>query len=41
VDDLKLIWRDGERGKGGQFGAQIAFSPDNNTCSWRSATGSG
>ena len=28
LDDLKVIWRDGERGKGGQFGAQIAFSPD-------------
>ena len=28
LDDLKVIWRDGGRGKGGQFGAQIAFSPD-------------
>jgi glucose/arabinose dehydrogenase len=28
LDDLKVIWRDGERGQGGQFGAQIAFSPD-------------
>lgn len=28
LDDLKVIWRDGERGRGGQFGAQIAFSPD-------------
>ena len=28
LDDLKVIWRDGERGEGGQFGAQIAFSPD-------------
>jgi glucose/arabinose dehydrogenase len=28
LDGLKVIWRDGERGKGGQFGAQIAFSPD-------------
>jgi len=28
LDDLQVIWRDGERGKGGQFGAQIAFSPD-------------
>jgi glucose/arabinose dehydrogenase len=28
LEDLKVIWRDGERGKGGQFGAQIAFSPD-------------
>jgi hypothetical protein len=30
LDDLEVIWRDGERGKGGQFGAQIAFSPDSN-----------
>ena len=29
LENLKVIWRDGERGKGGQFGAQIAFSPDN------------
>lgn len=28
LDDLKVIWRDGERGDGGQFGAQVAFSPD-------------
>ncbi len=28
LDDLKVIWRDGERGQGGQFGAAIAFSPD-------------
>lgn len=28
LDGLKVIWRDGEGGKGGQFGAQIAFSPD-------------
>ncbi len=28
LDDLKVIWRDGERGRGGQFGAQIAFSSD-------------
>ncbi len=28
LDDLKVIWRDGERGRGGQFGAAIAFSPD-------------
>jgi glucose/arabinose dehydrogenase len=28
LDDLKVIWRDGAGGKGGQFGAQIAFSPD-------------
>jgi glucose/arabinose dehydrogenase len=28
LEDLRVIWRDGERGQGGQFGAQIAFSPD-------------
>src|ERR1700733_9742936 len=28
LEDLKVIWRDGERGEGGQFGAAIAFSPD-------------
>ena len=28
LEDLQVIWRDGERGRGGQFGAQIAFSPD-------------
>jgi glucose/arabinose dehydrogenase len=28
LDGLKVIWRDGERGQGGQFGAQIAFAPD-------------
>jgi glucose/arabinose dehydrogenase len=28
LEGLKVIWRDGERGKGGQFGAQIAFAPD-------------
>src|SRR5665811_32758 len=28
LDDLKVIWHDGERGNGGQFGAQISFSPD-------------
>src|SRR5580692_6762326 len=28
LENLKVIWRDGERGDGGQFGAQIAFSPD-------------
>jgi hypothetical protein len=25
-----VIWRDGERGRGRQFGAQMAFSPDGN-----------
>ena len=29
LDALQVIWRDGERGEGGQFGAQVAFSPDN------------
>jgi len=28
LEHLKVIWRDGERGQGGQFGAQIAFAPD-------------
>jgi len=28
LEDLKVIWRDGAGGKGGQFGAQVAFSPD-------------
>jgi aldose sugar dehydrogenase len=28
LDGLQVIWRDGEGGNGGQFGAQIAFSPD-------------
>ncbi|MGZ6037392.1 MAG: PQQ-dependent sugar dehydrogenase [Phenylobacterium sp.] len=28
LDDLKVIWKDGEGGQGGQFGAQVAFSPD-------------
>ena len=28
LEDLKVIWRDGERGNGGQFGAAVAFSPD-------------
>src|ERR1700744_6354228 len=28
LEGLKVIWRDGARGQGGQFGAQIAFSPD-------------
>jgi glucose/arabinose dehydrogenase len=28
LDHLEVIWRDGERGRGGQFGAAIAFSPD-------------
>ena len=28
LEDLHVIWRDGEGGQGGQFGAQIAFSPD-------------
>jgi len=28
LEDLKVIWRDGARGNGGQYGAQIAFSAD-------------
>ena len=28
LDGLKVIWRDGARGRGGQFGAAVAFSPD-------------
>ncbi|CAN5557755.1 PQQ-dependent sugar dehydrogenase [soil metagenome] len=28
LEDVQVIWRDGERGDGGQFGAQIAFAPD-------------
>lgn len=28
LEGLKVIWRDGERGKGGQFGGAVAFSPD-------------
>ena len=27
-EGLQVIWRDGERGRGGQFGAAVAFSPD-------------
>ena len=28
LENLKVIWRDGARGDGGQFGAEVAFSPD-------------
>ena len=28
LDGLQVLWRDLPRGRGGQFGAQIAFSPD-------------
>ncbi len=28
LEGLKVIWRDGARGEGGQFGAEVAFSPD-------------
>jgi glucose/arabinose dehydrogenase/cytochrome c551/c552 len=28
LENYQVIWRDGERGEGGQFGAQVAFSPD-------------
>ena len=30
LEGLQVIWRDGMRGRGGQFGAAIAFSPDGN-----------
>jgi glucose/arabinose dehydrogenase/cytochrome c551/c552 len=29
LENLQVIWRDGARGAGGQFGAEVAFSPDN------------
>ncbi len=29
LEGLDVIWRDGQRGRGGQFGGAIAFSPDN------------
>jgi glucose/arabinose dehydrogenase/cytochrome c551/c552 len=28
LEGLQVIWRDGERGRGGQFGGAVAFSPD-------------
>jgi glucose/arabinose dehydrogenase len=28
LENLKVIWHDGEGGKGGQFGAAVAFAPD-------------
>ena len=28
LEGLQVIWRDAERGRGGQFGAAVAFSPD-------------
>lgn len=28
LENLEVIWRDGARGSGGQFGAAVAFSPD-------------
>ncbi len=28
LDGLKVIWRDGSRGKGGQYSAAVAFAPD-------------
>lgn len=30
LEGLQVIWRDPERGNGGQFGAAVAFSPDGN-----------
>lgn len=29
LEGLQVIWRDGAGGRGGQFGAAVAFSPDN------------
>ena len=31
LDDLKVLWRDPVKGKGGQVGATIAFAPDKQT----------
>ncbi|MBA2588549.1 MAG: PQQ-dependent sugar dehydrogenase [Alphaproteobacteria bacterium] len=31
LDNLQVIWRDGARGRGGQFGAAVAFAPDGNS----------
>ncbi len=31
LEDLKVIWHDPMGGRGGQFGAQIAFAPDGNS----------
>jgi glucose/arabinose dehydrogenase len=28
LENLQVIWRDGARGRGGQFGANVAFAPD-------------
>jgi glucose/arabinose dehydrogenase len=28
LEELQVIWHDGARGRGGQFGAAVAFSPD-------------
>jgi glucose/arabinose dehydrogenase len=28
LENLQVIWRDGARGRGGQFGAAVAFAPD-------------
>jgi glucose/arabinose dehydrogenase len=28
LENYSVIWHDGERGQGGQFGAEVAFSPD-------------
>ncbi len=28
LENLQVIWRDGERGEGGQFGGEVTFSPD-------------
>jgi glucose/arabinose dehydrogenase len=31
LENLQVIWRDGARGRGGQFGAAVAFAPDGNS----------
>jgi glucose/arabinose dehydrogenase len=33
LEGLQVLWRDMPKGRGGQFGAAIAFSPTTNTCS--------
>jgi glucose/arabinose dehydrogenase len=41
LDGLKVLWRQMPKGKGGQFGAQIAFSPDDGLFSRRRAPARG
>ena len=40
LEGLEVMWRQMPEGEGGQFGAQIAFSPTANICFSRSASGS-